>query len=215
MARTELAPPASAPGEKMTYEEFLTSYDGVWAEWVDGEVIVLMPPGTRHALLTAFLTSILTIFAEVFKLGVVLSAPFQMKLGPGRSGREPDVLFIASEHLDRLLPTRLDGPADLVIEIISPESAHRDRHDKFLEYEAAGVPEYWLLDPDARQAQFYRLGANGRYELMAVDAAGVFHSEVLPGFWLRVEWLWQDPLPTVLSVIGELGLLGATDRPNA
>ncbi len=73
------------------------------------------------------------------------------------SGREPDVLFIANDHLDRLKPPYLDGPADLVIEIISPESVKRYRGRKFFEYQAGGVAEYWLIDPAVQVAEFYQL----------------------------------------------------------
>ena len=91
-------------------------------------------------------------------MGVVRFAPFQMKTGPNLPGREPDLLFIAQEHLDRLKGTYLEGPADLVVEIVSPDSGARDRGEKFYEYERGGVPEYWLLDYARRQAEFYQLG---------------------------------------------------------
>lgn len=55
--------------------------------------------------------------------------------------------FVASEHLDRLKETYLDGPADLVVGIVSPDSVGRDRGEKFYEYAQGGVPEYWLIDP--------------------------------------------------------------------
>lgn len=80
-----------------------------------------------------------------------------------KQGREPDLLFVAQEHLDRLQETYLDGPANLVVEVVSPESLARDRGAKFVEYEAGGVPEYWLLDPLRRWAEFYCLGEDGRY----------------------------------------------------
>lgn len=60
--------------------------------------------------------------------------------------------FVAEEHLDRLQEMHLEGPADLVVEIVSPESRLRDRGEKFAEYELAGVSEYWLLDPELRRA---------------------------------------------------------------
>ncbi|MER3485893.1 MAG: hypothetical protein C4345_07940, partial [Chloroflexota bacterium] len=68
-------------------------------------------------------------------------------------------------HLDRLTPERVVGPPDLIIEVVSEDSEHRDRVDKFNEYEAAGVPEYWIVDnrPQRRRAYFYRLGAEGQY----------------------------------------------------
>lgn len=145
-------------------------------------------------------------------MGIVLPAPFQMKPGPSWPGREPDLLFVAQAHLDRLRPTHLDGPADLVVESASPERISRERGETYVEYEAAGIPEYWLLDPDWRQAEFYQLGPAGHYRLVLPDAAGVYRALVLPGLWLRVDWLWQEPLPPALDVLAELGMLGRPPR---
>lgn len=193
---------------KMTYEEFLNWPDeDLRAEWVYGEVIKLTPVSNRHQNVADFLTALLRHFAEAHQLGEVRSAPFQMKTGPELPGREPGVLFIASERLDRLKNNYLDGAADLAIEIISPESRARDRGDKFYEYEQGGVREYWLIDPIRRQAEFYRLGEDGVYRTINVDKDGVFHSEALRGLWLKVEWLWQEPLPMLMSVLKDWGLV--------
>ncbi len=197
--------PRQPPPGKMTYEEFLAWADeDTWAEWVDGEVIVLTPASTRHQQIVSFLDRVLGIYVEEGDMGAILTAPFQMKL---ERGREPDLLFIAKEHLDRLREAYLDGPADVVVEIVSSESAVRDRGDKFYEYEAAGVGEYWLIDPEREQAEFYRLGPDGRYRTVLAEREGEYRSEVVPGFWLRVEWLWQDPLPRVMDVMRELALV--------
>ena len=159
------------------------------------------PASDRHQDVCGFLESILRPFVETRQFGVVRSAPFQMKL---EHGREPDLLFISVEHLDRLQNTYLDGPADLVVEIISPESAGRDRGDKFYEYEAGGVAEYWLIDPLRQWADFYRL-EDARYRPAFSGDEGIFHSAVVPDFWLRIEWLWQEPLPVVDEVLLEVG----------
>ncbi|HSF32032.1 MAG TPA: Uma2 family endonuclease [Candidatus Tectomicrobia bacterium] len=125
-----------APPGKMTYEEFLAWADeDTWAEWVNGEVIILTPASNRHQLLVGFLVNLFQHFVEAHRLGVVLTAPFQMKIGPDLPGREPDILFIAREHLDWLKNTYLDGPADLVVEVTSRDSRARDRGEKFYEYE--------------------------------------------------------------------------------
>jgi Uma2 family endonuclease len=121
-------------------------------------------------------------------------------------GREPDLLFVAQEHLKRLKETHLDGPADLAVEVVSPESVGRDRGEKFYEYAQGGVPEYWLIDPQTKQAEFYQL-EEGRYRVAFSGDEGRYQALVLPDFWLRVEWLWQDPLPAVLDVVRELGLI--------
>jgi Uma2 family endonuclease len=184
----------------MTYEEFLAWADeDTLAEWVDGEVVMSSPANLRHEDIAAFLSELLKAYVGVHSLGRVLSSRFQMKLPT--SGRESDVHFIATSHLDRLHETYLDGPADLVVEIVSPESAGRDRGDKFYEYRAAGIPEYWLIDPQLEQAEFYQLDTQGRYQLVPPDAQGIYHSRVLPDFWLQVAWLWQDPLPDAVATL--------------
>ncbi len=105
----------------MTYEEFLDWADeDTLAEWVDGRVIVTSPASLPHQDLADFVHGILKRFAQFHHLGRVLQAPFQMKLP--RSGREPDVIFVAQAHVGRLKRTYLDGPADLAVEIISPDS---------------------------------------------------------------------------------------------
>lgn len=187
----------------ITYEEFLDLVDeDTLAEWVDGAIIVTSPANLRHQEIGRFLLTTLGYFVSVHNLGRVIDAPFQVKLP--RSGRESDVIYIANAHLDRLTPTYLDGPADLVVEIVSPESSRRDREEKFAEYQEAGIPEYWLLDPQTEQAAFYWLGTGGQYELVALDAEGIYRSRVVPGFWLRVAWLWRQPLPDPVPVLLEI-----------
>src|SRR5689334_3716187 len=83
-------------------------------------------------------------------------------------GRSPDLPFIAQQRTALLQRTRLDGPADLAVEVISPESVQRDRETRFGEYERGGVREFWLLDPIARQADFFLLGEDGRYHSLPV-----------------------------------------------
>lgn len=190
---------------RLSYEEFLKLYDeDAHAEWVDGEVIILSPASNRHQDLVRFLTVILNVYVERHNLGVIRPAPFQMRVG--LSGREPDLLFVAQEHLERLKESYLDGPADLVIEISSPESRLRDRGEKLAEYELAGVREYWLLDPEEKRADFYVLSSDGRYDRRRPQPDGRYRSEVLAGFELDTDWLWRSPLPPVLEVLKILKL---------
>src|SRR5437016_3075362 len=206
--QTPTPPLSPIPPARMTFEEFLEWTDeDTFAEWVDGEVIILSPASKQHQSLNKFLTMILGAFIEARDLGELLFAPFLMKLSTRPSGREPDLIFIAKEHLDRLKKTYLDGPADLAIEIVSTDSRSRDRGEKFYEYEQAAVPEYWMLDRSRRQAEFYQLGENGTYQRMNVGDDGIFRSHVIKGIWLNGDWLWQDPLPTLMSALKEWGLV--------
>jgi Uma2 family endonuclease len=209
-------PQQGAPTGAITYAQFLDWADeDTLAEWVDGEVVMTSPANARHQLVAFFLGRIIARFVELHRLGLVLPAPFQMHLPAVSSGREPDVLFIATSHLGRLQPperpTHVEGPADLVIEVISPESIERDRARKLDEYARGGVPEYRIVDPDQRRADFYRLtGVPGTYRAVTSDAQGVYHTSALPGFWLRVDWLWQDSLPDVDQVVEEIATAAAT-----
>lgn len=194
--------------QHMSYEEFLDWCDeDTLAEWVDGQVVMASPASEPHQRIVDFLVQVGGIYVTQRNLGRIISAPFQMKLTPPRSGREPDIIFIAQEHLDRLKHTYLDGPADLAVEVTSPESRLRDRGEKLAEYEMAGVREYWIFDPEQRRADYYVLAADGRYERKRADTQGLYRSEVIPGFWLKEEWLWQDPSPNPLAVLHELGIL--------
>ncbi|MBI4671684.1 MAG: Uma2 family endonuclease [Chloroflexi bacterium] len=195
------------PAGKISYEEFLEWYDEGFAEWVDGEIIMGQPPTYEHQDDSDFLTALLRFYVEARKAGKIISAPFQMRLKDQQSGREPDLMFVSKENLGRIKHAYLDGAADLIVEIISPESVGRDRGEKFVEYEAAGVREYWLIDPRRKQAEFYALGTDQQYHLVLIGKEGVFHSTVLDGFYLRIEWLWQNPLPTLAEVLGEMGVL--------
>ena len=187
----------------LTYEEFLEWADeDTYAEWVDGEVEMTSPVSNKHQDISRFLTTILDTFVEFKDLGIIRTGPFQMKL---KNGREPDLIFVAKNHLGRLQNNFLDGPADLAVEIVSPESAKRDREKKFAEYEAGQVPEYWLLDPLKDMASFYQLDTKGKYQTVALDAEGKYHSKAVPSFWLRPDWFWQNQLPNVTKVLIEIG----------
>lgn len=130
-------------------------------------------------------------------------------MGRGRylcSVREPDVMFIAREHADRLKRMYLDGPADLVVEIISDTSVTRDRADKFYEYQEAGVREYLIVDSRAgkERVDYYFLDENSSYQAIVANEQGKYHSRVLPEFWFRKEWLFQGNTPDSLRALMEI-----------
>ncbi|MDA8333434.1 MAG: Uma2 family endonuclease [Peptococcaceae bacterium] len=198
----EYAAAQDQPSLRMTVEEFLEWGDeDTWAEWVDGEVIVLSPATTFHQKVKIFLVELMGVFARRYQSGDVLDAPFAVRLPERlRRVREPDIIFVRREQVSRLKKAFFEGGPDVVVEIVSPDSRTRDRRDKYGEYEAAEVGEYWLIDPERRKAEFFRLGADGRFYPETLDAQGIFRSKTLPGFWLNTGWLWQDPLPAVEDI---------------
>ncbi len=204
-----IAPVAEPTTEKripMAYAEFLAwGEDTTHAEWVDGEVIIFMPPKIYHQNLVSFLTTLLRSFVDFLDLGHVLTAPSEMRVYPDGRAREPDILFVATENSHRLEENRLTGPADLIVEVISTESVARDRTEKFYEYQEAGVREYWLIDPrpGRERADFWVLDEKGQYQPVPLKN-GVYRSTLLTGFWLRADWLAQNPLPDSMACFAEI-----------
>jgi Uma2 family endonuclease len=197
---------AIAPPDTITFEEFLSTYDGVHAEWVGGKAHVMSPGNAPQSRLTRFLGSAIQHWAEEKRLGEAFVAPLSVRMLEG-SAREPDVFFFTYEHLDRVHKTYVEGPPDLVVEIISRDSRVLDRGEKFYEYEQAGVPEYWLVDPDRKKVELYRLGVDGTYEPAALGEPAALRAECLPGMWILTEWLWQEPLPRMNEVQKAWGLI--------
>jgi Uma2 family endonuclease len=200
--------PLQIPNDKISYRKFLEwNGEESWFEWVDGEVIKMSNPSLRHQDLSDFLTAILRFFIEAKNLGKVISAPFQIKFDFRPSGRQPDIMFVSSENLHRLEKQYVDGTADLIIEIVSPESLARDTQDKFQEYETAGVKEYWTIDPNTRTANFYGYDENGKYKMLPISPDGKFESRVIEGLWINTDWLWQEELPNLMDVLKEWKLV--------
>ena len=192
----------------MSYEQFLRwDFDSPHVEWVNGTVVTMAPVSFEHQVVRGFLRVLLTLFIEEHDLGRLVDDPFQMKTGADLPGRAPDLQFIANRNLGRLKKNHLQGPADLVVEVMTAGSRGTDRGDKFYEYEKGGVKEYWLIDPERKRAEFYPLGPDKHYDLVEAGDDGIFRSVVLKGLWLRVDWLWQRPLPKVMKVLKEWGLV--------
>jgi Uma2 family endonuclease len=201
----EVLPPTPL---RMTEEEFEAWCDeDVKAEFVDGEVIIMSPVLAVHDSLFHFLSKLLGLYVEIRSLGEIRGPEFQIRLRVGLR-RVPDLLFIATEHTDRVLRSRVEGAPDASFEIVSEESFARDWKDKVRDYEAAGIREYWIIDLDQQIVRLNRLNMDGKYEPVD-EVDGRLVSEVIDGFWLRPAWLWQRPLPKVMDCLRDLGALAA------
>ncbi len=185
----------------LSFAEFLTRYEGRHAEWLMGNVLVHMSSNRNHQEIFQFLISFFNLYLGFKPIGRLLVAAFTMYLGDEVPAREPDLMIVLNEHLDRIKPTYLDGAADIAIEIVSPESIARDYGVKFQEYEQAGVREYWLFDPMRQQADIYVLSDDKLYHRAKLDEQGRLVSTLLPGFALDASTLWRDTLPVGAELI--------------
>jgi Uma2 family endonuclease len=184
----------------ISYEDFLELGDEYrHAEWVDGEVYMMAAVGLEHQQIVQFLISTLGTYVETKKLGIIIGDPYQMRLESKPSGRQPDVAFITETNRYLLKEKYLSGPADLAVEVISPATRGVDRNEKFNEYQSAGVREYWLIDPDRKQAEFFLLDSKRQFVLAPIGDDGIYHSSVIPGAWLDINWLWTRP--TIIDVL--------------
>lgn len=186
----------------MTYEEFLDDPElPEHTEWVDGVVLEMMSVSRRHAEMQVYLVELLQAYLRRNPIGRLYLEPFQMKLDAARSGRSPDIMVVLERSAGRIGEKYLEGPADVVIEIISRGSEAVDRGDKFAEYETGGVPEYWLIDPIREMADFYVRDDSGMFRSALRER---FESRALPGLIIEQDWLWE-PKP-MSEVLAELGL---------
>lgn len=174
--------------------------DSPW-EFLDGR-LVMSPASLRHEQLFRFLLVLLGSWLDERGGGVVLGSRFPMRLDP-RWSPEPDLLVVTDAHRDRLTPQRLEGPADLVIEIASDGDPQLDEREKLPRYQAAGIPEIWVVSPQTSSVRCDRLTPPGAYRTER-RSGGRIESAVLPGFAIDVDWLWQDPLPSTMACLRSL-----------
>ncbi len=159
-------------------------------ELVRGHVEVLAVPSMLHQFLARLIFLSMNAFVENRSLGIVMSAPTKVRLDD-RHYREPDVLFVASHHCHRKQEQFWEA-IDLAVEIISPDDPERDLIDKRADYAAAGISEYWIVDP--RDDSILVLGlVDGDYqELNPETRSESAASVVLDGFQFDVRELFRE-----------------------
>lgn len=176
------------------------------ADLLDGVIYMASPENIEHGRLIAWLAKTLGCFVEERELGEVTINRIAYRLSP-KDSPEPDVAFVRADRSSIIKPGYIDGPPDLAVEVVSPESVERDYEHKREKYERAGVGEYWIIDPDEEQATFLTLaesqGTAAAYQEAGLDGT-IFHSKVVPGFVLDANWLWQRPLPPALKTVQDM-----------
>ena len=159
-------------------------------EIIDGELVVTPSPAPMHQIVSRALFRHLDRHVAANDLGEVLYAPVDIRLTPDNV-LIPDIVYIASDRLHIIGPKTIDGPPDLVVEILSPGTRRRDLDTKRELYARFGVQEYWLVDPDARTVAILALAGN-KFEPFSGGEAGTITSRVLPGFTLTVSDVFAE-----------------------
>lgn len=169
-----------------TYEELEAQFppSNEHMELWNGELVMTPSPDDAHQRSTFDFACALRSHVKANDLGEVFIPPFDMVLAPKRV-TQPDVMFVAKKNAG-LIRRTLRGAADLVVEVISVESHHRDRIKKRDLYEQHGVKEYWMIDTVGGPVEVLFLVA-GQYKLVGRWRTGqIARSRLLPGFHVEV-----------------------------
>ena len=179
------------PQGEWTYEDYLRlPDDGYHYQVIKGVLHVTAAPATRHQDVVRNLLVALHLFVKERRQGKVYNSPVDVRLSE-QTVVEPDIIFIARERLSIIKESCIEGAPDLIVEILSPSNWVVDRRDKFAVYEAAGVREYWIADPDARTVEIYSL-RQGRYALLERYEPGqTVQSDLLTGFEIPVDNIFE------------------------
>ena len=155
---------AKSTRHRWTYSEYASlplpsEAGGTRYEVIDGELFVNPAPGRGHQEVVGHLFWLMYGFAREHDLGKVFVSPFDVLFGEG-DYLEPDILFVRAARSDLVTERGVEGPPDLVVEVLSPSTASRDRGIKLARYRLFGVAEYWVVDPDERTVEVWNFEEN-------------------------------------------------------
>jgi Uma2 family endonuclease len=182
--------------ENVTYEDYANFHDDNRYELVDGRLELMSPgPNSVHQLVSFEIQKRIAHTCE--KDAIILNAPIDVILS-SKEVRQPDLVILLRTHLHQLTRRGVEGAPDVVIEILSPSTAKRDKMSKMVSYAKHGIPEYWIVDPsDCFLEQFYL--QNDHYILTNVFAEGdAVSSQVLPCLSFTMQEV-MDSLPEGLK----------------
>jgi Uma2 family endonuclease len=140
--------------KQYTYQDYLKLDDDNQYELIGGELILVPAPRTIHQRIIRRLIKYLGDFVDDNSIGEVLLAPIDILLSE-KEKPQPDIFFISAERLNIIKDKHVAGAPDLVIEILSPSTASRDRVEKSKMYYNHGVKEYWIVDPDSMVVEIF------------------------------------------------------------
>ncbi len=186
--------------ERARREKFYAELNDQKAEFINGEVIVHSPAKDQHLAICENLGMLLQAHVRQNRLGLVRREK-ALCVFP-RNDYEPDVCFFGPEKAARIGPDTLKFPIpDFIAEVLSESTERLDRGQKFEDYQAHGVREYWLVDPDKEILEQYLL-KGPVYELAQKSGSGEVGSVAVPGFVIPVRALFDSALDlTVLRQI--------------
>lgn len=178
-----------------TYEDYLQIPEepGYRFEILEGVLLKEPSPSMQHQRVSRELGyQLITFFKGFDPEGELFFAPLDVTL-TAVNVLQPDLLFISGVNREIMREERIDGACDLVVEIMSPANRRKDRLQKMEIYRKAGIPHYWLVDPEENTLEAFLL-RDGNYTLVSVGAPGdKFNHPAFPGLNLDLEKIFERP----------------------
>jgi Uma2 family endonuclease len=177
---------------RYTYADYLEWEGPERCQLINGEVFMMASPSVVHQALVAGLLVQFDHWLQG-KPCRVFPAPLDVRLFPEEDNSDdtvvqPDLLVVCDK--DKLGKGSVNGPPDLVIEIMSPSNSRRELFLKFQYYLEAGVREYWVIDPEEKKVQVH-VYENGRYLSTVYREKARISVNILPGLEIALESLWE------------------------
>ena len=170
---------------KFTYDDYLNTPEDKRYELLDGELVALSSPEEFHQRVSILLGAKLVQFAVENRLGRVYHAPFDVVLSD-LDVVQPDLIFVSNERADIITPANIQGAPDLVVEILSPSTAARDKTFKRSLYARHGITEYWMVDLTEKTIIVLRLGERGFEVVNTYGEGETLTSPTFQGFTLSL-----------------------------
>jgi Uma2 family endonuclease len=158
---------------------------------IEGDLVMSPSPNTTHQTIIGRIYLAIANFLEKNPLGEVFVSPLDVFLGD-TNVYQPDVLFVSNRRRSIIAEKGIEGAPDLVVEALSPATAHFDRGSKRKVYARYGVREFWLVDPDTRTIQVYLLEKNAEKLAATYGEKAVFESALLPGLKFKAAGIFKS-----------------------
>jgi len=177
----------TVPRVLLTYRDY-SSFpdDGRRHEVLAGEHVVSPRPAPYHQVIAGRLFGLLD--RAITRAGLGIALPVVTVQLAVHDVVEPDICVLLAPHGTRLLRSRVRGAPDLIVEVLSPGHHQQDKKHKKSRYAAAGVREYWIVDPRPRELEQLLL-ADGAYETLGTFAAQV-QLAILPTVTIDLREVW-------------------------
>ena len=173
-----------------TYKDYEELPEGAPYQLIGGELVMTPAPVPYHQIIIGGIFLKLSKYIEKNNMGSVILSPVDVYFSETDT-YQPDIIFIGKNRLDIIGEKKIEGPPDLIIEILSPATAYYDLRAKKDVYEQSGVKEYWIVDPIQKAIEVF-VNKKGKFELLgSAKVEGAVKSDILKGLSIEVKEIFE------------------------